>query len=300
MARYSIYIKDKYNEYIIPLKKSDGTKEKKFDLEQLDRYLSQFPSKDIFLAKMYKDGVIKATPLDCYIGYTYNKKVVKKPIFFHNKLIYDASRSYIHAKEQAIDKKKTTIPLSNEITSFINEIIDLGVNDNEAFKSMFYSKNFPKHVYDLLNEYRKLLKKEDYPSKQDDIKELKEQINYNIRKYNYFRSIYLWKELLNDKRKNDKQEYDQMNINDYINNLNHKNETETDIEQREEDYEEELKEIAIEELRKRKIFLTEISNPNIDYYFNEGGLEEVLNNCDMDEIESLSDDEKEYIGYKRR
>ena len=64
-------------------------------------------------------------------------------------------------------------------------------------------------------------------------------------------------------------------------------------------YRNELRAVARESLKKKKIMLKGLSNSQIDYYFNNGGLQEVLDNCDTNDILSLSDDELDYIGYKR-
>lgn len=302
MARYSVYVRTREGLNTIPFEKN-GKLEDKSDLELFDIYFNaKVKSIDEFLNNRIKEGKIKGNPLECFIGYKVNGEIKKKPIITNNLFIYNAAMNYAIKARKTKNRKDLYIDEYPQIKDFVDEIINLAVNDNLAFKSMFKSNGFPQHVYDLLNELRKLYKKEDYSSKNDDINQLKNQISYNIRKYNYLRSIYLWKdnylkkEIKNNNQQNNDFEYD-MNIFEWA-ETNIKNKTDIDIE--EELSDEELNEINQFNHDYKNRYKIEITNPNIDFYFKQGGLEAVLSNCSLDEIESLSDDEKNYIGYDNK
>lgn len=304
MGRYSVYVRTKNDLYTIPFETGGKTKDKT-DIELFDIYFNyKVRDVDEFLSKMNKQGKIKGTPLECFIGYKFNGEIKKKPIII-NQVLGNAAVSYAVNKKNAKDKKHVYIDNKSYIKDFIDSIVDLGVNNNDAFKSMFKSKDFPKHVYDLINDYRKTLKKKAVEEKEygiriykydDDIKEILNQINYNIRKYNYFRSIFVWKDnyLKKDTIKNTDNGYIyEMDLLDWA-NMN-KEQTSADIE--EELTEDELDEVNDFYQGYKNQYSIELSNANIDYYFKHGGLEAVLANCDLEEIESLSNEEKNYIGY---
>ena len=362
MARYSIYIKGKDTLYEIPLKFANGKEKIKCDLEEIDYYFARPISENendilqVFLKETVDKGLIKETPQNKpFIGYKYQNEIRKKEIITNNSFVYTMAKKCLDYKN--VDKNHR-IPNNSELQGLIEDIIMLAIDDNKAFRSMFYSNLFPKHVYDLINDYRSLLKKDDYSDKVNDMQELKNQIAYNISKYNNFRTIYIWKEkYYNSLNKQDNKDYDyEYNLIDLANK--EKNTTSTDIEDN--TPEEEIKEEKIsvtdlinnkayynnlfdwadnntnpvekeptlveaqEEVKEEKMnvqdfinqynteevydFLeqynkepfVEITDPNVAHYFKEGGLESVLENCSLDEIESLSNEEKQYIGYQTK
>lgn len=308
MGRYSVYVKTNSGLYKVPFDLGNGIKEN-FDLEELDNYFAEQKDYNSFL----KDKV-KENPTKIFIGYIYNKEIKAKPIILNDLFIKNAANSYLKAKKE--NKRNLYIPKSDSINAFVDSIRKMAIKDNDAFNSMFMDRSFPKHVYDVLNDYRNALKKEDYSSKISDLEELKNQIDYNIRKYNYFRSIYLWRErFLNrsEKQEND-YKYD-IGLMDWANR--NKQKTNTDIEE-EVNNDEEIKvekvenPLSVEEMLTKKdyedaykileqyksTYAFEISDPKINQLFKEGGLASVLYNCDIEEIERLTNEEKEYIGYK--
>ena len=352
MARYSIYIQGKDKYYEIPLKFSNGEEKIKCDLEEIDAFFAK-PFNDnesdnlqSFLKDVVDKGLINETPKNKpFIGYKYQGTLRRKELIVNNSYIYAMANRCIEAKRM---NNKNVLTESSDLDSLINEIIMLAINNNEAFRSMFFSNLFPKHVYDLLNDYRNLLKKEDYMDKVNDINELKRQISYNIRKYPNLRTIYLWKNRFD--KKTDKQDENEYEYEYDLLDLANKEKQETNVDVEEQSVEEvkeekisaaelishkkdyynnlfdwanENKETLKEEpVQEEKIsaedyinnynsdevyeFLEqyakpnycEITNPRVDYYFKEGGINSVLANCSLDDIEALSPEEKRYIGYE--
>ena len=324
MTKYSVYVQTSTKQ----LKKisfdiGNGNVEDKFSLVELDNYFTGTNSFDEFLKNK-----VDVNPVKCFISISSDEKDINnrdndgnhkiilnaKPIILNNPFFKKAVTSYIEAKKK--NPKNEVIPTSESINKFTNEIRKLAIQDNTALYNMNVNRSFPQYVYKLLLQYKKLLNNEDYSMKQEDIKDLKNQIDYNIRKYNYFRTIYLWKESY-EKRKNRDWNYD-LSLLDLLN----KQETNADFEQSiiedeqskkdeptmvekhisveeyltKQDYEDVYK--FLQEIKDKSHF--EITDPKIDYYFKQGGLSAVLENCDLDEIDRLSKEEKEYIGFKTK
>lgn len=196
MARYSIYVEKEQGLDRTTLKiNHNGIPETKFDLEVIDRYTSQFKDQNDLLTYLTKTGILENfVPKRFFIGYADKGKILEKDIIYNDKTIYNAAKDIIAQKRQRIDSQQIVLTETPEITHFINTIINLGVNNYEAINSMHNSPLFPEYIYLLLQNYKEPNNNNFIqPSNQNDKAKIRNQINYKIKIYKYFRSIYLWK-----------------------------------------------------------------------------------------------------------
>ncbi len=291
MARYSIIIERENKQDQLALKlKHNSVLQTKFDLEVIDRYLTQFRDQDEFLTKMAKLDALPYIPKKCYIGYYSNGELKEKNIIYNNPTINNAAKDILDKKTMGYPLILTPTP---EIKDLIREIKELAVKDDSAFKSMFFSDLFPKHVYDLLKEYRNLKKVSLTSENLKKLEDLAGQIDYNIRKYKLFRPIYLWNKKYKIKQKEksaNKSENNQMNLSDFMDMnykiIGNKKEVMEDDEINSDDVD------SIDENKESirdAIFAT----------YETLGSEEVLNTYDIDEIVNcLTKDERKDMGLK--
>src|SRR5574344_1838442 len=165
MPRYSIYAEKENKMDRTPMKLYDkGKLETKFDLERIDRYVAQFQNQDDFITHMVKYNSIQFIPKRCFIGYTMNGEILEKKMLYNNKLIYNAAKDIIQKKKNKLDKSKIILTPNSEINTFINDITNLGINDNKAFNYMLSSPLFPKYIYELFQQYRQIKSQNEYIS----------------------------------------------------------------------------------------------------------------------------------------
>jgi hypothetical protein len=295
MARYSIYVdKNKGKVKKTVFLKDDGKPVDKFNLEKIDRYTAQFSNQDAFVTRLCKGGEILFAPEKVYIGYQYNGETSKKEIIFNNPIIKEEAKHIIDQKKNNV--KCPLLPDDEHIKELAGQIKGYAMNIS-SLRAMNISEDFPRHIYNLLNQYRALNTKTSYtPEEAKERKELNEQIEYNLRKYMYFRAVYLWnkkyiKRLGTDKKVME-EEYKQQELADYMDLKYSPNATKkitmADIE---------IEDEEMNEDRVKPSRIVELSNQNISYYYNNGGLEAVMANCDLDDIEALSEEEKDEIGF---
>ena len=283
MARYSIFIERENEKDRVALKlKHNGILENKFDLEVIDRYLTQFKDQDEFLTKMAKMDTLPYIPKKCFIGYIYNDEIKEKNIIYNNAIIKHAAEDIINKKRLGIKNKQLILDPTIEVKDFIHQIKGLAVNDDSAFKSMFFSGFFPKHVYDLLNEYRKLKKSKLTSESLKQIEEIAEKIDYNIRNYKFYRAIYLWYKKYQKKQEikaNEKKDYNQLELSQFM-----------DISSK-----------LINSPKQYVIEDQEVENDNIDSkitiedvleIYQQDGIEGVMNYYDIDDLKRILNDEE--------
>ena len=283
MARYSIFIERENGKDRVALKlKHNGILENKFDLEVIDRYLTQFKDQDEFLTKMAKLDTLPYIPKKCFIGYIYNDEIKEKNIIYNNAIIKHAAEDIINKKRLGIKNKQLILDPTIEVKDFIHQIKGLAVNDDSAFKSMFFSGFFPKHVYDLLNEYRKLKKSKLTSESLKQIEEIAEKIDYNIRNYKFYRAIYLWYKKYQKKQEikaNEKKDYNQLELSQFM-----------DISSK-----------LINSPKQYVIEDQEVENDNIDSkitiedvleIYQQDGIEGVMNYYDIDDLKRILNDEE--------
>ena len=283
MARYSIFIERENGKDRVALKlKHNGILENKFDLEVIDRYLTQFKDQDEFLTKMAKMDTLPYIPKKCFIGYIYNDEIKEKNIIYNNAIIKHAAEDIINKKRLGIKNKQLILDPTIEVKDFIHQIKGLAVNDDSAFKSMFFSGFFPKHVYDLLNEYRKLKKSKLTSESLKQIEEIAEKIDYNIRNYKFYRAIYLWYKKYQKKQEikaNEKKDYNQLELSQFM-----------DISSK-----------LINSPKQYVIEDQEVENDNIDSkitiedvleIYQQDGIEGVMNYYDIDDLKRILNDEE--------
>ena len=283
MARYSIFIERENGKDRVALKlKHNGILENKFDLEVIDRYLTQFKDQDDFLTKMAKMDALPYIPKKCFIGYIYNDEIKEKNIIYNNAIIKHAAEDIINKKRLGIKNKQLILDPTIEVKDFIHQIKGLAVNDDSAFKSMFFSGFFPKHVYDLLNEYRKLKKSKLTSESLKQIEEIAEKIDYNIRNYKFYRAIYLWYKKYQKKQEikaNEKKDYNQLELSQFM-----------DISSK-----------LINSPKQYVIEDQEVENDNIDSkitiedvleIYQQDGIEGVMNYYDIDDLKRILNDEE--------
>lgn len=283
MARYSIFIERENGKDRVALKlKHNGILENKFDLEVIDRYLTQFKDQDDFLTKMAKMDALPYIPKKCFIGYIYNDEIKEKNIIYNNAIIKHAAEDIINKKRLGVKNKQLILDSTIEVKDFIHQIKGLAVNDDSAFKSMFFSGFFPKHVYDLLNEYRKLKKSKLTSESLKQIEEIAEKIDYNIRNYKFYRAIYLWYKKYQKKQEikaNEKKDYNQLELSQFM-----------DISSK-----------LINSPKQYVIEDQEVENDNIDSkitiedvleIYQQDGIEGVMNYYDIDDLKRILNDEE--------
>ena len=283
MARYSIFIERENGKDRVALKlKHNGILENKFDLEVIDRYLTQFKDQDDFLTKMAKMDTLPYIPKKCFIGYIYNDEIKEKNIIYNNAIIKHAAEDIINKKRLGVKNKQLILDPTIEVKDFIHQIKGLAVNDDSAFKSMFFSGFFPKHVYDLLNEYRKLKKSKLTSESLKQIEEIAEKIDYNIRNYKFYRAIYLWYKKYQKKQEikaNEKKDYNQLELSQFM-----------DISSK-----------LINSPKQYVIEDQEVENDNIDSkitiedvleIYQQDGIEGVMNYYDIDDLKRILNDEE--------
>jgi hypothetical protein len=283
MARYSIFIERENGKDRVALKlKHNGILENKFDLEVIDRYLTQFKDQDDFLTKMAKMDALPYIPKKCFIGYIYNDEIKEKNIIYNNAIIKHAAEDIINKKRLGVKNKQLILDPTIEVKDFIHQIKGLAVNDDSAFKSMFFSGFFPKHVYDLLNEYRKLKKSKLTSESLKQIEEIAEKIDYNIRNYKFYRAIYLWYKKYQKKQEikaNEKKDYNQLELSQFM-----------DISSK-----------LINSPKQYVIEDQEVENDNIDSkitiedvleIYQQDGIEGVMNYYDIDDLKRILNDEE--------
>ena len=304
MSRYSIMIeKDNGKEKEVKAikLKHNGKIQDKFELEVIDRYLTQFSNQDALLTKLAKDNNLPFIPTKCYIGYNYKGKVCKKDIIYNDKILFIAAKDIINQKQNGIDVKHQILTPTNDINELIGRIKNYAKNDS-TLRSMFFSELFPKHVYDLLNEYHNLNKPVNYNlDTLMDRNELAKQIDYNIRKYKFFRAIHLWEIKYlkkQEKSQNNKEEYKQFELSEFMDVTDH---TIPEKAKTYEDYEVEADNIDI--YNKDFYNQNEVSDEELrDQMFSiykESGIEGVMNYFDLDQLNKvLSIKYKEQMGLK--
>ena len=283
MARYSIIIERENKQDRISLKlKHNGALEDKFNLEVIDRYLTQFKDQDAFLTYMAKIDALPYIPKKCFIGYCFNGEIKEKNIIYDNATIKHAAEDIINKRKLGVKSKQLILTPTSEVKDFIQQIKTLAVNNDTAFKSMFFSGFFPKHVYDLLNEYRKLKKANLTSESLKQIEEVAEKIDYNIRNYKFYRAIYLWYKKYQKKQEikaNEKKDYNQLELSQFM-----------DISSK-----------LINSPKQYVIEDQEVENDNIDSkitiedvleIYQQDGIEGVMNYYDIDDLKRILNDEE--------
>ena len=272
---YNIYLENtKTNKKVIVNFECNGLIKKDGTIEMIDNYLSNFKSLDDFITYLYKEQIIDMVPNKCYIK---NDTKEIKPIF---------NDDYIHnITNEVLNNEKVN---ENETINLVKKIVNYAKTDERIFQSIKNTKEINNILYyNLLN------------SNLYGIKRI-------LSTYSNFRDVYVWLNNYENKyyHEQEKEKDNQITFDDY---LKKKSEPDTNYQKvinylydiDEEESKEILKELAEEQLRKNKIRLNGLSNENIEYYYNLGGINSVMENVSLDELESLSSDEKEYIGYRR-
>ena len=244
-------------------------------IEMIDNYLSRFKNLDIFITNIYKENQISFIPDKCYI---INNANIKLEPIFNNNTIKDITSNLLSKKELHVNW--------NAINELINKILNYTNSDSRIFKSISNTKEITKLYYYFIN------------NKIDDLKLLL------FNDYTLYRNLYAWlnKYELKYYQVNE-QEDNQITIDSYLENKNKPYRLVTnylydlDIDNNKEELEEIAKEKKrLQDIKEKGIY----SNELIEYYYNNGGLESVLENVSLDDIESLTPDEQEYIGYRKR
>lgn len=234
-------------------------------IEAIDSYLSQFKSLDDFLTYLLKEGIVSVGLYDCYAVVNGD---IKKDVIFNDSFISEKSMERLALKEGPLMDDRTIFDL-------VNELSDLITTDKDSKNAMCNSKIFPSPVYDKLQRIN-------LADKKDEIVELFKNDLYNILKahYDMLRDSYIWLKKYKEKKKKI-EAYEQLSFTPDQDNYK------------------ELLEIAREKANDLKLRYSGISNPTIEYYFMEGGLESVMENCSLEEITSLPVEEQIYIGFKK-
>ena len=284
MARYSIFIERENEKDRVAVKlKHNGALENKFNLEVIDRYLTQFKDQDAFLTYMAKIDALPYIPKKCFIGYCFNGEIKEKNISYDNTTIKHAAEDIINKRKLGVKSKQLILTPTSEVKDFIQQIKTLAVNNDTAFKSMFFSGFFPKHVYDLLNEYRKLKKANLTSESLKQIEEVAEKIDYNIRNYKFYRAIYLWYKKYQKKQEikaKEKDNYNQLELSQFMeipNSYNPKKNVIEDYEVKNDNIDLNNNDISIEDI--------------YDIYNNEG-IEGVMTYFDIDDLKRILNDEE--------
>ena len=271
----------------------------------IDNYLSYFKDLDSFITYIYNDEQIDFIPDECYI--MSNNKNKLEPIF-GNTTIRRITNDILTGKQLHGDK--------NEVNELVKEIFSY--TNNDEYQRILRSIANTKEVSNLYHDFSN-----------NNINKIKLDLFLD---YSLYRNLYVWFNNYKSKYHQEKKEEqdNQITLDQYLQDKskptplekitkfideNYEKEIEEEkvqlftpkekeIEEPKVDYEDiedELLKIAEERRRLEELRLKGIqTNEKIEYYYNLGGLPKVLEEVSLDEIEALTKDEQEYIGYRRR
>lgn len=173
MGRYQLIVENTINNKFTPILE-------KASLYEIDKFTCGFENEKEFLKYISGNDDIEFKHLKVYIRYNYNGIKTLKPIY-GDELIKKVATLYLENNEKnlvSMDEYRKFI------AQFLNDVV------NNKFSDILRNRNISYQLRNLLTEYVKLFKKTSYKlSEYEDLKQLKNQIDYLLNQYKVFRQL---------------------------------------------------------------------------------------------------------------
>lgn len=306
-------------------KTAKGELSAKFKIEDLDFLTSIYKNEDQFYQKLsqYGDTYIKNNyTKNIIITYVSKEKIKKQEVIYDDLLIYKIANEYRIKKTHKASKEKIKLDNSKHLKHFINYIENLALNEdsrkyligpyphfNDRYDlelSLYLKDDIKSEGYVIHKGLRSLLKdyvfynniykeclkiNEDTVEAENQLEEVKKKINNEIRSnYKDIRNLIVWENKYLEVLKKEFKETEDNILKNKINRLI--NEVQLQKKYRNGEVSEESLEIFYEEIPEelekniKETQKLDIVDEDMLNSYNEGGIEQLMNDIDIDEIYS--------------